>query len=77
MKVQALVEIEGDDLDCDAIEKMMYRDLRFAGTGEVTSVTAIVRNSQGETHMDEYIDQQVSKAIAYEDTKHYVESGKK
>lgn len=59
MKVQVLVEIEGDDLDCTAIEAAMWTP---AVTGKITSVTAIVRNSKGETHMDEYINQQVIKA---------------
>lgn len=72
MKVQVLVEIEGEDLDCTAIESAMWTP---ATPGKITSVTAIVRNSEGETYMDEYINQQVGKAIAYEDTIHMV--GKK
>ena len=75
MKVQVLVEVEGDDLDCTAIEGAMWTPA--ITNGKITSVTAIVRNSKGETHMDEYIDQQVSKAIAYEDTHHQLVTGNK
>ena len=36
---------------------------------KLISVVAIVKNSKGESHMDEYINQQVAKAKAYEDSK--------
>ena len=62
MKVQVLVEIEGDDPDCDAIERALS-GVTFIGGYKITSVTAIVRNSKGETHMDEYINQQVTIEI--------------